>query len=220
MPGRSRTNLLLKQQFATGLSSARVLENGSVNGDGTGESDAVHYYGISGAKGRLPPHDCVRQLQRTGHSGLTRRPRRLATNGMFHSELRSLGFKDCSDGLSNTFLMGEISAPHPGSPATGSAITQTGGIGHKVRLARGRRRGELSVLRNLKMADFEVSRLSAPVPGSIFNDVPFSSNHTGGTQFLMGDGRVIFVSENINMLVYLGDRLAQRREATADRVRQ
>ncbi len=36
-----------------------------------------------------------------------------------------------------------------------------------------------------------------------FNDISFGSNHTGGAQFLMADGAVKFVSENVDMLAYL-----------------
>ena len=50
-------------------------------------------------------------------------------------------------------------------------------------------------------------------PERLFNDVRFSSNHTRGTQFLMGDGRVIFVSVNINMQTYLAAASRNGREA-------
>ncbi len=67
----------------------------------------------------------------------------------------------------------------------------------------GRRLGVLR-LKEQQVADRKLLGLRQPTtPERLFNDVRFSSNHTGGTQFLMGDGRVIFVSANINMPVYL-----------------
>ena len=37
-----------------------------------------------------------------------------------------------------------------------------------------------------------------------FNDMSFGSNHTGGAQFLMGDGTVRFISQNIDLSLYKG----------------
>ena len=38
----------------------------------------------------------------------------------------------------------------------------------------------------------------------LFNDVTFSSQHVGGCHFLMGDGAVKFLSENIDFALYQG----------------
>lgn len=200
------TNKLLKKSFAPVFfcpSSTEADRAGDIAGEFT-----LHYYGINGRGFQddlttpYPGHNNSTSFTGT-HGGF-------ATNGMFIQN-RSLGFNDCSDGLSNTFLMGEISAPRLIPPvATGwnpswRAWTQgssgTGG-------------GAASYgCKNIK---WPISNFSGwgNAPERRFNDVRFSSNHTGGTQFLMGDGRVIFVSENINMLVYLGAASRNGREAT------
>lgn len=36
-----------------------------------------------------------------------------------------------------------------------------------------------------------------------FNDIAFGSNHTGGAQFLLADGTVQFISENVDLKAYL-----------------
>jgi len=43
---------------------------------------------------------------------------------------------------------------------------------------------------------------SSGVATRLFSDVRFGSNHTGGAQFLLGDGTVRFVSENIDFNIY------------------
>ncbi len=82
------------------------------------------------------------------------------------------GFRDVTDGLSNTIMIGER------GPAS------TNGIWMGVRG---------NSFENDAVTD--ASRFS-PINGGVGT---FGSTHAGGTHFLMGDGAVVFVSESINL---------------------
>jgi len=200
------TNLSLKKQFAPVFFCPSSQESDR-RGDAAGEW-TLHYYGVTG---RGVQDDLTTVY--TGHAGSTTAAHGgIATNGMFLQN-RSVSFGECSDGLSNTFLMGEISAGLP-FPSTGWSLSWRDWTQGASGTASGTNTG---------IATYGCKNIRWPIAnhsgyGSTsdrwFNDVRFSSNHTGGTQFLMGDGRVIFVSENINMLVYLGAASRNGREVT------
>ena len=48
-----------------------------------------------------------------------------------------------------------------------------------------------------------------------WNDTPFGSEHTGGSHFLLGDGSVRFISENIDMAVYRGSSSRDGKEVNS-----
>lgn len=116
-----------------------------------------------------------------------------------------VGIRDITDGTSDTFAIGEIAYPEPnndrnfgtwvGSWNTGSCTTSHAGsairivdIGFPIN-----RRPNVPYVVN---AVGDLSRLS------------FGSYHVGGAHFLLCDGSVKFVSENINVVLYtsLGTR--------------
>jgi hypothetical protein len=114
-----------------------------------------------------------------GHGGY-------ATGGILvRQQSVCIAMRDVTDGLSNTLMAGEISWNTAncyriwlrGSDATamGSAKNVNTGI-------------------NL-----------TPYNGSNnFNDVSFGSMHAGGAHFVLGDGTVRFISQNIDFALYQG----------------
>ncbi|HET6422555.1 MAG TPA: DUF1559 domain-containing protein, partial [Planctomycetaceae bacterium] len=107
-----------------------------------------------------------------------------------------LNFRDCTDGLSNTLLMGEISGEH----ATGwnrNYRDWTQGANSNV--------GGGTASYASKNVTFPISRYSGWTSNNasrLFNDVRFCSQHVGGAHFLMGDGTVRFISENVDFATY------------------
>jgi prepilin-type N-terminal cleavage/methylation domain-containing protein/prepilin-type processing-associated H-X9-DG protein len=155
--------------------------------------NTLHYYGVAGPKGPRPNTNPVVNYDLTGntssdHGGF-------AQSGMMVQN-KSTKFGDCTDGLSNTMLMGEISAAPDPAPISISwrAWTQ-GGSGTAV--------GAASYCS--KNVTWPIRKSSGYQGGNaqrLFNDVAFCSPHTGGAQFLMGDGRVLFISANMDFATY------------------
>jgi prepilin-type processing-associated H-X9-DG protein len=160
----------------------------------TQEPWTVHYIGMMGAKGPKPNVTPVVNFPITGnvstdHGGFT-------NNGLMPPNV-ALNFRDASDGLSNTFLLGEQSASTtPGWSASYRAWTQ-GASG----AASG---GSASYpAKNVSRGIQTGSGYSGNNAARLFNDVAFCSEHTGGAHFLMGDGSVKFISSNIDYATYI-----------------
>lgn len=103
-------------------------------------------------------------------------------------------FRDFTDGLSNTFLVGERRTPafQSGYYTGGDAIWA--GVGDEVSI-----QGIALPVGDCSFGNGLNFR--APIAPSLASNVPysgFSSTHVGGGNFLMGDGAVRFISENIS----------------------
>ena len=98
--------------------------------------------------------------------------------------------KTITDGLSKTLIIGELYDVDPnGTNFDGDAWVK--GIGITTN------KNFLAACRNVKYA------INSLKPSNEGNNVPFASGHSGGAHFALADGAVLFVSDNIDMTVYL-----------------
>jgi len=104
------------------------------------------------------------------------------STGLFYQNSNTR-FRDITDGLSQTLFVGERKTDENQNPKWFS--TWVGAVPE----------GEETFARVLGATDHVPND-----PAAHFDD--FSSHHVGGAQFLFGDGRVRFISENIDRGVY------------------
>ena len=103
-----------------------------------------------------------------------------------------VNFRDVTDGLSNTILVAErATKPLSGLPAGGMWIGWHNLPGPAITVHEFQVR--IRINRNTNDTDYVING------STIYNA---SSEHKGGAQFLMGDGAVRFISENINIRTY------------------
>jgi hypothetical protein len=95
-----------------------------------------------------------------------------------------------TDGASNTLLIGEISNPG------GDGASWVRGI------AFGTTQSAANGMCSSKNVNFGINVLLTPLSANQFNDISFSSYHTRGAQFVLADGAVRLLSDNINSTVY------------------
>lgn len=152
-----------------------------VKADDDANDYTTHYYGIMGPTGTNPDSG-VAYRESTGggapHGGFSQ-------EGLFFiSESRQP--RDVKDGLSSTLYVGEISWTDRNSLLTRyRAWTRGGQIDSFMA-------GCKNIAQQIN-ADYT----------ALFNDMSMGSDHTGGAQFLYGDGRVVFISEIVDFNIYL-----------------
>jgi len=96
----------------------------------------------------------------------------------------SVKFRDATDGLSNTFMVGERDFV-----ATAGGWVGVSRFDNDGRNAAGM---VLGACQNDAKLNFP------PDPANDFAEKAFSSSHEGGAHFVFGDGHVAFISENIH----------------------
>ena len=142
----------------------------------------THYYGIMGPKGINLVTGAAYGHDDSGYHGGH------ATQGILHKN-SAVKIRDVTDGTSNTFAVGEISwndYPEYRTWMRGATLTGTDGIPGTA----------MGTAKNLATA------INSGVP-PYWNDAGFGSEHPGGAHFLMCDGAVKFVSENVDFDAYL-----------------
>lgn len=157
----------------------------------TAEGWTIHYYGVAGAKGAQAAPNTGNYPHwgnnTSNHGGA-------AQSGILYLN-SNMRMRDIIDGTSNTFLVGEISSRQ--NTASGwsnsyrawtQGATSGGGFASYA-------------CKNVQWA-IGPSGWQSGNSNRLFNDVRFGSNHVGGAQFLLADGSVTFVSENIDLDTY------------------
>lgn len=110
-------------------------------------------------------------------------------------------FGGISDGLSNTFLVGEGIADYSAHVRNGWSHSNRHGFSTLIPM------NWKSEYPNLQAA-LNAGKTGCEARCNWNTEVGFKSRHTGGANFVLGDGSVQFVSQNIDMVMYnrLGDR--------------
>ena len=151
---------------------------------------ASHYFGIAGPVGSAQEQESSRSFNyrelgpaangRIGLQGIFS-PQR---NGAFVSKR----LRDVTDGTSNTFGIGEISRFEV---ADATQVPMRSGWAFGAGYDSSKKVTRL----------FSIKSVGRPInsPGNHLNDLPFGSNHPGGTQFALLDGSVHYVSQNVSV---------------------
>lgn len=132
-------------------------------------------------------------------------------NGMFFMNSRTR-FADVSDGTSNTFFVAEVQDELAGAPNS----RRMPGSDRKYNFASGSDGNppeDISEYLIGMETDDPINANTRDANGHFNNDGEYAgSYHSGGAQFLMVDGSVKFVSENITMSIYRAQATRANRE--------
>ncbi len=173
--------------------------NGSEKVDGF-YNYTTHYYGIMGPNPRNPSTTRMPFSYRGNTyiyivgSGTSNGA--YATDGMLGQHKDAPGsvttgfytrFRDVTDGTSNVLMVGERSR----NLKSGATVIWRSWV-------RGQR-GGTGACRNI----FYSINSNVQYNGKNFNDLAMTSNHTGGAQFLLADGSVRFLSQNMDYATYM-----------------
>lgn len=101
-----------------------------------------------------------------------------------------IGMRDIGDGSSNTLMVGERAFRYANNTVGAANV-----FGFSPRISRNHRSAGTAVL---GIANHGVNATSLPGVYSEHESRGFNSNHAGGAQFVMADGAVRFLSENID----------------------
>ncbi|MCS6866042.1 MAG: DUF1559 domain-containing protein [Gemmata sp.] len=146
------------------------------------------YHGVAGPKGVNPTTGNDYRFQPTpaGQGGF-------ALQGPLGRD-SATRFSSFTDGTSNTFLVGEVSVLWNGVVDASDGADWVPGLGTAANLANA---NGMAGCKNIRFA------INTPRVLNAYNDISFSSRHTGGAQFVMADGSVRFVQESIDLVIYL-----------------
>ena len=160
-----------------------LASNGSstlVDGRRTFTSD---YHGVAGPKGTNPSGTAYTVVTTPAGQG------GFATQGILGRDSK-IRMGDISDGTSNTLAIGEVSVK-----LSNGTILESDGADWVRGMGLGGTANGMASCRNVQNA------INTPYNG-IYNDISFGSQHTGGAQFVMGDGSVRFMTASIDLIIY------------------
>jgi prepilin-type N-terminal cleavage/methylation domain-containing protein len=185
-PGQAGRNAVAFNRVATYLCPSQTVEkmvlvppsyyipDELVNGE---PPYTTHYYGVMGPKGTNPATGQPYGFRNVGSYG------GYGTQGIFECDSKT-AFRDVTDGVSNTFLVGEM-----------SWFSSVVGSRYRSWMRGCQTNGWSAGSRNV------AASINTPSI-AVFNDMAFGSMHQGGTNFALGDASVRFVSDNISLGVY------------------
>jgi prepilin-type N-terminal cleavage/methylation domain-containing protein len=169
----------------------------------------MHYYGIMGV---VVPSAVIGSYSGFGYTNGGTWPFAVrpthgifsahASNGAVSRQPDGTAAKDCTDGLSKTYLLGEISWAGMGTQGNfniGSFLVGYNGWG-SGQFIRSVRNIWYSRPINTSLAEI---RNGAIATNDTYNNMNWGSNHPGGCLFSMGDGSVRFVPETIDMDAFM-----------------
>lgn len=156
-----------------------------------------------------------------GYGSVTMNPGNPNPAGMFYRN-SSVRFRDVTDGLSNTMLVGERKAVHRFPPSTNDVAADStwyAAIPNVMRPSGMMMMGDEAqaslvlghvgqMMMGMGGGGMGGGMTMHHTPNTTNHIVNFSSSHVGGIQFLMADGSVHFLSENIdyNTFRWLGQK--------------
>ncbi|MBA4191635.1 MAG: prepilin-type cleavage/methylation domain-containing protein [Planctomycetaceae bacterium] len=157
-----------------------LASNGSSKlGDGR-QTYTSDYHGVAGPKGTNPASSAAYSVDAnpSGNGGF-------ALQGILGKDSKAR-FGSLADGTSNTLMVGEVSV----RLSSGAVLDSDG-----ADWVRGMSGNGMAACRNVQNA------INTSYNG-VYNDISFGSPHTGGAQFVMGDGSVRFLQASVDLALY------------------
>ncbi|ODA31794.1 DUF1559 domain-containing protein [Planctopirus hydrillae] len=126
--------------------------------------------------------------------------------GIFAPNSR-VGIRDMTDGTSNCIVVGERCSPATETAGTIGMASWVSCFDQGTHAGRASAYGDAAQRINVNVASGTVVNTTGATTAITFNgprgqNSAFSSLHTGGAHFLLGDGTVKFISENIDITIY------------------
>jgi len=152
----------------------------------------------------IPANNPIAMTSYAGNWGSSRQydsPNKVNNNGIFMYR-RLFKSKQILDGLSRTMFLGEIRRTDFPDWSASRAIWSYGERGQTMRAT--------EVAMNVPTAQFYD-------PTDLNEDCGFGSYHAGGAQFAFGDGRVEFLSEDMDLTVYRAISTREKGEIVSEK---